>query len=87
MVRVVTGGVLFAAFGALLVTGLMREANVECAVCMEFEGRRACRSSLGADRDAAISGAISTACAVLAGGVTRGIQCSSTPPKSLHCDD
>ena len=53
---------------------------------MEFGGERACRTNLAADRSTAISGAISTACAVLSGGVTAGIQCSNTPPKSLQCD-
>jgi hypothetical protein len=87
MARVIAGLVVFAAFAALLVSQLMREVSVECEVCVEYAGRTACRTNLAASRDAAIAGAQSTACAVLAGGVTRGIQCTSTRPTSIHCSD
>jgi len=85
--RVIAGLVALAAFGGLLVSQLMREVKVECQVCVEYAGQRACRTNRAADRDHAIAGAISTACAVLAGGVTQGIQCTSTPPKSVSCQD
>jgi hypothetical protein len=74
------------AFVAVLVMALAREANVECEVCIEFGGHRVCRTNLGADRNAAIQGATAAACSMLSDGVTRGIQCSNTPPKSLRCD-
>jgi hypothetical protein len=87
MARVVTGIFFAAAFVWVLVTSLMKEAQVECEVCIEFEGRRACRASIASDRDRAIGGATTAACVVLSGGVTSGIQCSNTPPSSLHCKD
>jgi hypothetical protein len=87
MARVIAGVVLAAAFVSVLVMALMKEAQVECEVCIEFGGRQACRTSIASSRERAISGAISNACVVLSGGVTAGIQCSNTPPSSLSCRD
>ena len=85
MARVVTGVVLAAVFISVLVMALMKEARVECEVCIEFGGGRACRTNIASDRDRAINGATSSACVVLSGGVTSRIQCSNTPPRSIRC--
>jgi len=85
MIRVVTGVFLAAVFISVLVMALMKEARVECEVCIEFGGGRACRTSIASDRDRAING--TAACVVLSGGVTSGIQCGNTPPSSLRCSD
>jgi hypothetical protein len=87
MARVVTGIVLAVAFFSVLVMALMKEAQVECEVCIDFNGARACRTSLASSRERAVSGATSAACVVLSAGVTDGIQCGNTPPSSLHCSD
>jgi len=87
MARVVTGLVLAAAFVSVLVMALMKEAQVECEVCIEFAGGRACRTSIASDRKRAIDGATTAACVVLSSGVTDGIQCGNTPPSSLRCSD
>ena len=86
MQRTIIGILAAVAFVTVLVMALAREANVECEVCIEFGGRRVCRTNLGADRDAAIQGATAAACSMLSNGVTGGIQCSNTRPKSLRCD-
>jgi len=64
-----------------------REIQVECEVCLDFEGRSACRTSMAADRESALRGAVSNACAVLSGGVTQGLACDRTPPRSVQCSD
>jgi len=87
MARVITGVVLAAAFIAVLIMSLMKEAQVECEVCIEFGGARACRTTIGSSRERAVSGATSNACAVLSSGVTAGIQCGNTPPSSVRCND
>jgi len=87
MARVVTGIVLGVAFFSVLVMALMKEAQVECEVCVEFNGASACRTSIASSRERAIRGATSAACVVLSAGVTAGIQCDNTPPASLHCND
>ncbi len=87
MARVITGIVFAAAFVSVLVMALMKEAQVECEVCIEFGGGRACRTSIASDRQRAVSGATTAACVVLSGGVTDGIKCSNTPPSSVRCND
>ena len=87
MARVVTGVVLAAAFVSVLVMALMKEAQVECEVCIDFDGGRACRTAIASSRERAISGATTAACVVLSAGVTAGIQCSNTSPISLRCSD
>jgi len=74
------------AFLGALVVATGREAAVECEVCMEFEGRSACRTATASDRAGAMRGAVTAACAVLASGVTRGMECDRTPPRSARCD-
>jgi hypothetical protein len=81
------GLLVAAAFLAALVLATRREAAVECTVCMEFEGRSACRTAAAPEREAALRGAATTACAILASGVTRGLQCDRTPPRSVQCTD
>ena len=87
MVRVAAGVVLTAVFFLVLVMALMKEAQIECEVCIEFGGGRACRTNIASDRDRAINGATSSACVVLSGGVTSRIQCSNTPPRSIRCSE
>jgi hypothetical protein len=70
-----------------MIYAVMAEGRVECEVCVAYRGQTVCRTSTAVDRPSAISGAVSAACAVLSGGVTDGIECSSTPPRSLTCND
>ncbi|GEM_PF-1850544 len=87
MGRVIVGILAFCIFVGALVMALAREANVECEVCIEFAGQRVCRTNLGADRNAAVQGATMAACSMLSSGVTRGIQCSNTQPRSVQCNE
>jgi len=86
VIRTLIGCALAAVFIAVLVVSLRNQANVECEVCIAYGGRKECRTNLAPDRKQAIYGATSSACAVLASGVTPGIQCQNTPPSSLRCD-
>jgi len=83
--RVAIGILLALVFLAALVVTTLRETAVACEVCVDFGGRSACRRSSAADRDQALQMAQSTACAVLSGGVTQGLQCQRTPPRSASC--
>jgi hypothetical protein len=87
MARVFAGVMLGAAFIAAMFFATQRESAVQCELCMEFGGRTACRTASAADRDAAVRGAITTACAVLSSGVTQGLECDRTPPRSLSCSE
>ena len=87
MSRRLVGWLIAAAFVAGLLATTLREARVECEVCIEFGGGTACRSVAAGTRDDAVSQATSTACAVLASGVTEVIACQRTRPRSLQCSD
>ena len=87
MARLIAGLMLGAAFIAAMFFATQRESAVQCELCMEFGGRTACRTASAADRDAAVRGAITTACAVLSSGVTQGLECDRTPPRSLSCSE
>ena len=87
MARVFAGVMLGAAFIAAMFFATQRESAVQCELCMEFGGRTACRTASAVDRDAAVRGAITTACAVLSSGVTQGLECDRTPPRSLSCSE
>ena len=87
MARLIAGLMLGAAFIAAMFFATQRESAVQCELCMEFGGRTACRTASAADRDAAVRGAITTACAVLSSGVTQGLECDRTRPRSLSCSE
>ncbi len=85
MKRLLIGLGLAGIFAAALLRATLVETRIECEACIEFAGRSACRSVSAGDREHAIQQAISTACAVLAGGVTAGLECQRSVPRSLSC--
>ena len=76
----------FLLLGGALVYGTLSEAQVECEVCLEFEGGRACRAALASDQNGAVSAAVRSACAVLTSGVTRGMACERAP-RIVRCEE
>lgn len=60
--------------------------EVECEVCITFQGETVCRTGRGRDRDAAVYSAQTAACAVLAIGRELTIKCGNTEPTSVSCD-
>jgi len=87
MKRAIVGVLVGAVFIGAMIYATLNESQAKCEVCLEYQGRSACRSSAAVDRDEAIRGAVSAACAVLSAGVTDGIACGSTPPRSVTCED
>jgi hypothetical protein len=85
--RVVLGVLLGVAFIGLMAYAVLQETQVSCEVCLDYRGNSACRTSSAIDRNAAIQGAIHNACAILSSGVTDGIDCNATRPRSVQCDD
>ena len=81
------GAVFAVAFVGALLWFSSTSAQVECEVCMRFQGREACNTSVAASRDEAVAQARSSACSQITGGVTAGIQCSQQPPARLSCDE
>lgn len=85
--RIALGVLAAAVFVAALVLATLREGRVTCEVCVVFQGREACRTASAADRDQALYMAQNTACAVIARGVTPGMQCQRTRPRRASCED
>jgi hypothetical protein len=81
LLGVLCGAILFAA----LIYTTLRDTEVSCEVCIEFEGRSACNTAAGPDVALARMQATSGACASLSSGVTNSIRCNSTPPASVQC--
>jgi hypothetical protein len=74
-----------AAAVGLLYYATLAGAGTECEACMHYEGREACRSATGVDREEAERTAIATACALISNGVTATIRCQGLEPDQLEC--
>lgn len=84
--RALIGGGLALALGYMIYL-TTSGGGVSCEVCVEFRGTTECRKATGKDREEAATAAASTACGLLSGGVTDGIACRNTVPKSVTCED
>ncbi len=82
--KVLIGVVIAVAFIALLtyMSLGMRQHRVE--VCVEFQGRKSCRTAAGATRQQALRTATENACGIIASGMTDSMACSQTPPVSVR---
>jgi hypothetical protein len=72
-------------FAAWVWSGIGSHVRVECELCLEFEGRRACRTALGSTSDEASTAARDAACAVLSQGVNEAFACGRMAPDSVTC--
>lgn len=59
--------------------------QVECEVCMEFEGRKKCLLVKGESEENAMQTAKDNACTFITEGRAEGFRCSATPPASVKC--
>ena len=69
--------------GAVVYTS-MSAKQYRCEVCMEFQGRRACRTAAAATEMQARRTAQENACADISSGVTDSMQCGNTQPVSVN---
>jgi hypothetical protein len=72
-------------FLAFLAWDLSSQAEYECNVCVEFNGRTECFKGSAVTRQEAIQAGQTPACSALASGVTQAFQCAATPPLSVTC--
>lgn len=52
-------------------------------VCMEFNGMTRCSTASGATEENALRAATTTACALIASGVTDSVACGQATPKKV----
>ncbi|MBZ5601392.1 MAG: hypothetical protein LAO79_03715 [Acidobacteriia bacterium] len=77
---VLIGILLFAALIGLIVYSSIGTSANRVEVCMQYDGRVACRTAAGSTKDFALRAATSNACAQIASGVTDTIKCEHADP-------
>jgi hypothetical protein len=79
-------GILFVAVILAAIFYLtMHLEQVQCEVCMEFEGRKKCLTVQGETDQQAMQTAKENACSFITSGRAEGIRCSQTPPATTQC--
>jgi hypothetical protein len=63
----------------------LREYRVE--VCMEYQGRSACRIATASNERDAVQTAVVNACAQISSGMTDSMRCQNQPPRSVKTLD
>lgn len=74
-------------FVAYVVLSSFSLRKVSCEVCVDFQGRSACRTANGPTREEAMNTAQDNACATIAQGRTQSILCGGTQSASVTCSD
>ena len=69
----------------LIVYSSLSSGQVECEVCLTYNGRTKCATAAGPTEDDARAAATTTACATLAAGRAQSLECDRTPPTRLTC--
>lgn len=72
----------FIAFIAFMVWSSQQGKNFRADVCVFYNGRKDCRTAIGATAEEATRKAQETACAILASGMTETMTCQRTPALS-----
>ena len=86
MSRRVVAVILAGLFAAAVWVVTLRSSRVRCEVCVSYRNGSACRNVSAANREQALQGALSSACAVLSSGVTEGLRCQRSVPTSAVCE-
>ena len=71
------------AFLAIMYTSTRNLSTYRCEVCIEFNGRSACRTASAAAREQAKRTATDNACGLIASGMSDSIACTNTPPSKV----
>jgi hypothetical protein len=71
-------------FGVILYQ-TMAIRQVECNVCVDFEGRTKCLTVRGEDETQTIQTGKDNACSFLTVGRAEAFRCSGTPPSKTEC--
>jgi hypothetical protein len=83
--KVIAAGIVFAlAVVALMIYSLRSVSRFRVEVCVEYQGRKACRTASGEDRERAQRTAVTNACAQIASGMTDSMACESSRPASVR---
>ena len=87
MVRTAVGALLGLAFVAAVIWAAFEATQVQCEICVEYKGRKACSTAQAADVLQAEAQAHSSACSLVTGGVTETLECDRTPATLRRCSE
>ncbi len=76
---------IFLSFVAYVVYSSIHLDRYSCEVCMTYRGMTNCGTATGVTELEARNTATTVACATITAGVTEGIACGNTLPKSVDC--
>ena len=79
LIPVIAAGVL--AMVGLIIYSSMNLSRHRVEVCVDYQGREACKIASGETRENAIRTATSNACAFVASGMTDSMACEHAPSK------
>jgi len=71
------------AFVAMMITSFRGVSRYRVEVCMEFQGRSACRTASASSAEQARRTATDNACALIASGMSDSIACTNTTPAKI----
>ena len=77
--------VLVIAFMGAVVWGTLRGAEVECEVCLVFDGEEVCRLGRGESEVEALAAAHSSTCGGNTSGMAESIACMNRIPERSSC--
>ena len=77
--------VVLGALAAYLAWSTLQAQQVECEVCVTYEGRSNCATASAASEDEAAQSAQRTACGPVAAGMNATIACGNRPATSRQC--
>jgi hypothetical protein len=69
---------------AFLAYSTLNQTQYRVEVCVEFQGRDACRTASAETEQQALRTATDNACALIASGMTDSMACGRTAPKSVR---
>jgi len=72
-------------FMGFVVWTTVRSVEVECEVCLEFDGEEVCRFGRGASQAEALAAAQQSVCGGNVSGMQEAIACLSRIPDSWSC--
>lgn len=71
----------------ILVLQLGTQGGVLCRVCVHYEGARQCAEARGETKAEAEDSAQSSACSLIAHGVSDAMACPNVRPDSVECHE
>jgi hypothetical protein len=86
MARTAVGIAIGVAFVAAVIWFALDATRVQCEICVDYKGRRACSIARAADLQTAEMQAHSGACSQVTGGVTETLECDRLAPTVRRCD-